>query len=303
MEEELLTLSVTVRGKYRPCDETWLNILFSFLHRRGEDAVDDDVAAKIDLVLKYHAKSLSPVSWRRPLYTFLSSPNPDTKRLLAIALRRGCDPNTICFSDMWVRGVKPKDVAIRVLFNSTIYAKTHRTLDSNHSDGVDMLRMLLRAGVDPNFCDEEDEKDDEIEGWGGGMTALTFLAQKGTPQVKKSVLARLDISRLAQSVLSRICSRIPKPKPQHDEFWDLLLLMLLKHGASPKIPCLGSGMTPLHYVCAETKVSEQRVKWLLQYGADVRVKDCDERTAYEILSWSGKVLRQNSGVAKLLLRQ
>lgn len=54
------------------------------------------------------------------------------------------------------------------------------------------------------------------------------------------------------SIFSRLLALVSAVRePQHDDFWDSLLLLLLKHGASPNIPCLETGMTPLHLICSD----------------------------------------------------
>lgn len=279
----MLTPDVIVRQQLRPSDEMWLNVLFSFLHRATDSSLDSVLVEKLDLILQYHKGTLSPIAWRRPLYTILSNPNPDTKQLLQIALRHGCDPNAMCRADGWA--AKEEDSPLKVLFNSMVLAKTENAIDSDHSAGLDMLKMLLEAGADPNSRDQTDAED---------VTPLTYLARMGpspVPAASKSFLARWAITRKTVSLLSRW-----RAKPGGDDFYDSVMLLLLQHGASPNARCAKTGMTALHFVCGEKKVDEQHVKWLLQYGADVGAQDLEGRTAVDILS------QKNSKVVKLLVK-
>ncbi|XP_077987266.1 ankyrin repeat and MYND domain-containing protein 1-like [Glandiceps talaboti] len=171
---------------------------------------------------------------------------------IRLLLRRGADPNASSVPMPVVFfAIKAADVdAVRVLLEKGAatssclsddkdgLAPTHIAAAIPGEEGVEIMRLLLQAGADPNVRAHEEELEDKEEDIPHGTPA------KMKPGLDDSVsLLSLELEERGDNVGGRTPLHIACHRDDNHKLAQQVVHLLLEHGANPNVLC--NGQSPL----------------------------------------------------------
>jgi len=174
------------------------------------------------------------------------------------------------------------------LHTELLWLDTHTENNTTHPNAIAVLSMLLNAGADPNANDND------------GQTPLDYAIKLGNIKVLELLLAHgADINKKSGNYSLAYLSLIyNKPKmtvfllqqgiaTDAEDFLSYairkgdndLLQQFLQLGVNPNTPSKRKKIPPL--IQAVKKNNKQAVSALINYGADVQLKDTNSKTALD----------------------